>query len=39
MKIVINYLPREIGDKFITIDSNGKLTTNGDYPNQSLYLH
>ena len=34
-----NYLPRRIGDRFITIDSNGKLTTNGDYPNQSSYVY
>ncbi len=33
-----NYLPRAIGDRFITIDSDGKLTTNGDYPNQSEYI-
>ena len=33
-----NYLPRVIGDRYITIDSNGKLTTNGDYPNQSKYI-
>ena len=34
-----NYLPRRVGDRFITIDSNGKLTTNGDYPNQSSYVY
>jgi len=33
-----NYLPRKVGDRFITTDSNGKLTTNGDYPNQSKYI-
>ena len=33
-----NYLPRVIGDKFITIDSAGKLTSNGDYPNNSKYI-
>ena len=33
-----NYLPRVIGDKYTTIDSNGKLTNNGDYPNQSRYI-
>ena len=33
-----NYLPKVIGDRYITIDSNGKLTTNGDYPNQSKYI-
>ncbi len=35
----VNYLPRQIGDRYITIDSNGKLTTNGDYPNQSKYIY
>ncbi len=34
-----NYLPRVIGDRYITIDSDGKLTTNGDYPNQSDYIY
>ena len=34
-----NYLPRVIGDRNITIDSDGKLTTNGDYPNQSDYIY
>ena len=33
-----NDLPRVIGDRNITIDSDGKLTTNGDYPNQSSYI-
>jgi hypothetical protein len=33
-----NYLARQIGDKFITIDSAGKLTSNGDYPNNSKYI-
>ncbi len=33
-----NYLPRVIGDKYITIDSDGKLTSNGDYPNNSKYI-
>ena len=35
----INYLPRAIGDRNTTIDSNGKLTHNGDYPNQSQYIY
>jgi hypothetical protein len=35
----VNYLPRAIGDKNTTIDSNGKLTNNGDYPNQSKYVY
>jgi phage tail sheath protein FI len=34
-----NYLPRRVGDRFITIDSDGKLTTNGDYPNESGYVY
>jgi len=33
-----NYLPRKIGDRFTTIDSQGKLTNHGDYPNQSKYI-
>ena len=34
----VNFLPRAIGDKNTTIDSQGKLTHNGDYPNQSQYI-
>ena len=34
-----NYLPLRVGDKYITIDSSGKLTNNGDYPNQSKYVY
>jgi len=34
-----NYLPRVVGDKYTTIDSNGKLTHNGDYPNRSKYVY
>jgi len=34
-----NYLPRVIGDRYTTIDANGKLTHNGDYPNQSKYIY
>ena len=34
-----NYLPRVIGDRNTTIDANGKLTNNGDYPNQSKYIY
>ena len=33
-----NYVVRRIGDRFITIDSDGKLTTNGDYPNESSFI-
>ena len=30
-----NYIKRVIGDKYITVDEDGKLTSNGDYPNAS----
>jgi hypothetical protein len=33
-----NYIARRIGDRFITIDDNGKITENGDYSNKSKYL-
>jgi len=35
----VNYLPRAIGDRYVTIDTNGKLTYNGDYPNKSKYIY
>ena len=34
-----NYFVKEIGDQDITIDSNGKLTVNGDYPNKSVHVY
>ena len=34
-----NFLPRVIGDRNVSIDSNGKLTYNGDFPNQSKYIY
>ena len=34
-----NYFVKEIGDQDITIDSNGKLTVNGDYPNKSKNIY
>ena len=34
-----NYLPRQIGDRYVTIDSNGKLTYNGDWPNKSTHIY
>ena len=34
-----NYLPRVIGDRYVTIDSNGKLTYNGDWPNKSVHIY
>jgi hypothetical protein len=33
-----NYIKRVIGDKYITVDANGKLTSNGDYPNVSAHI-
>jgi phage tail sheath protein FI len=30
-----NYIARRIGDNFITVDDDGKLSQNGDYPNLS----
>lgn len=34
-----NYLPRVIGDRYVTIDTNGKLTYNGDWPNMSNNIY
>ena len=34
-----NYLPLRVGDRFVSIDSNGKLTNEGDYPNQSKFVY
>ena len=34
-----NYFARRIGDRYVTIDSNGKLTYNGDWPNLSKYIY
>ncbi len=34
-----NYLPRVIGDRYVTIDSDGKLTYNGDWPNMSNNIY
>ena len=33
-----NYITRVIGDKYITVDANGKLSTNGDYNNNSANI-
>lgn len=33
-----NYIARRIGDRYITVDAAGKLSTNGDYANQSKYI-
>ena len=35
----VNYLPRAIGDRYVTIDSEGKLTYNGDWPNKSVHIY
>ena len=33
-----NFIARRIGDRFLTIDSNGKITENGDWVNNSKYV-
>ena len=33
-----NYIARRIGDRYFTIDSDGKITEFGDYTNQSKYI-
>lgn len=33
-----NYIKRVIGDRYITVDNNGGLSTNGDYNNNSVYI-
>jgi len=33
-----NYIARRIGDRYLTIDNNGKITENGDYVNNSKYV-
>jgi len=35
----VNYFARVIGDRYVTIDSNGKLTYNGDWPNLSNHIY
>jgi phage tail sheath protein FI len=34
-----NYFARKVGDRYVTIDSDGKLTYNGDWPNMSKYIY
>ena len=34
-----NYFARRIGDRFVTIDSDGKLTFNGDWDNRSKHIY
>ncbi len=33
-----NFIARRIGDRYLTIDSNGKITENGDWVNNSKYV-
>jgi hypothetical protein len=33
-----NYIARVIGDRYMTIDNNGKITENGDWLNNSKYI-
>jgi phage tail sheath protein FI len=33
-----NYISRRIGDRYLEIDNDGKITENGDYTNQSKYV-
>ena len=34
-----NFVARKIGDRYVTIDTDGKLTYNGDWPNMSKYIY
>ena len=34
-----NFFARRIGDRYVTIDSDGKLTYNGDWPNLSKHIY
>ena len=34
-----NFFAKRIGDRWVEIDSNGKLTYNGDWPNQSVHIY
>lgn len=34
-----NYFARRIGDRFVTIDADGKLTYNGDWDNRSKHIY
>ena len=34
-----NYFARKIGDRWVSIDSDGKLTYNGDWPNMSKIIY
>ena len=35
----VNYLPRAIGDRYVSISSEGKLSYEGDYPNKSVHIY
>ena len=34
-----NFIGRVIGDRFLTIDNNGKITENGNYANRSRFIY
>ena len=34
-----NFFARRVGDRYVTIDANGKLTYNGDWPNMSKHIY
>jgi hypothetical protein len=34
-----NYFARRVGDRYVTIDANGKLTYNGDWNNRSKHIY
>ena len=34
-----NFVARQVGDRHVTIDSNGKLTYHGDWPNKSTHVY
>ena len=34
-----NFFARKIGDRYVTIDAQGKLTYNGDWPNMSKHIY
>jgi len=34
-----NYILKRVGDMYSTVDSSGRVTMNGDYPNKSKYIY
>ena len=34
-----NFAPRRVGDRYVSIASDGKLTYNGDWPNKSVHIY